>query len=60
MMDKSFHVSILPRAELDVDSIYTWLLTRSPMGAQSWFRAFEGALDRLSTDVDEQRFYLSR
>lgn len=51
-MRNAFRVSILPRAEIDVDAIYFWLLSRSPKGAHAWFVAFEQALDRLSTDAD--------
>ncbi len=51
-MRKTFRVSILPRAELDVDAIYFWLQSRSPKGSQAWFLAFEQALGRLATDAD--------
>ena len=48
MMTKKFPVSIMPRAERDIDSIFSWLLERSPNGARAWLNAFEQALDRMS------------
>ncbi len=51
-------VRLSARARLDADRMFDYLAKRSPQGAESWTKAFFGALDRLSKDPD--RFPLSR
>jgi plasmid stabilization system protein ParE len=49
MTTKRFPVLIMPRAERDIDSIFSWLLERSANGARNWLNALDGALDRMSS-----------
>jgi plasmid stabilization system protein ParE len=39
----SFTLTILPRAERDVQHIFNWIAQRSPNGANRWYAAFEEA-----------------
>jgi plasmid stabilization system protein ParE len=39
----SFTLTILPRAERDVQHIFNWIAERSPQGAKAWYAAFEDA-----------------
>ena len=39
----TYRLRILPRAEADVDHIFTWLWNREPAGALRWYAAFERA-----------------
>jgi plasmid stabilization system protein ParE len=51
-----YKIVVLRQAEEDVQTIFDWLFRRSPAGAQSWYRAFEQALDRLETEADRFSF----
>ena len=52
----AFQIKVLRRADRDVDRILRWLFEtqKAPMGAASWFRAYERALQRLANDADSQ------
>lgn len=43
----TYRIRILPRAEADVDHIFTWLWDREPAGALRWYAAFEHAAGAL-------------
>jgi len=47
-----YQVVVLRQAEEDVQTIFDWLAKRSPAGARSWYKAFEGALDRLEDEAE--------
>ena len=47
----SLQLIVTQRADADIDSILTWLINRSPSGAQSWHRALSEALDWLSVNA---------
>lgn len=39
---------IVEPAEIDVDTIYQYLLARSPQGAASWYQAFLASTERIA------------
>jgi plasmid stabilization system protein ParE len=47
-----FTVSILRRAQSDVDEIYEWIARRSPAGAVRWYAAFCQAASELCENAD--------
>jgi plasmid stabilization system protein ParE len=47
-----FRVIVQPEAERNVSSVFDWLAERSPQVADSWYRAFEQAIDRLRESAD--------
>ena len=49
-MSKNYSVTILPRAERDIDAIFSWLANRSPLGARNWLTALDAAVHRMTTD----------
>jgi len=49
-MAKNFSISILPRAERDIDAIFSWLADRSPAGARNWLTALDAAVHRMATE----------
>jgi hypothetical protein len=44
----SFDVQVLPRAHEDVIQILSWIKSRSPQGAVTWYAAYESLLNRLT------------
>jgi plasmid stabilization system protein ParE len=52
MMQKAFKVTVLQRATDDVDSIYAWLMGRSPSGAAQWYSYFLEAASSLATEPE--------
>ena len=38
---------IFPRAESDAQLIFDWIAERSPLGANHWFEALQGAIQKL-------------
>jgi plasmid stabilization system protein ParE len=44
-------VTILDRAEADVDEILHWMARRSPSGADAWYDAFQKQVDELARDA---------
>ncbi|MEQ1825344.1 MAG: type II toxin-antitoxin system RelE/ParE family toxin [Pirellula sp.] len=51
-MDQLFEVKLLRIAHEDVESIYCWLLKRSPIGANRWYLAFQEAAMDLSREPE--------
>lgn len=47
-----FDVSVLPRAQSDVQTIFDWIGERSPQGASTWYASFESALLLLKQNAD--------
>jgi plasmid stabilization system protein ParE len=45
-----YRISILERAIRDADSIFAWLVKRSPRGALRWLVAYEVVQEKLSQD----------
>ena len=50
----AYSVRLMPRAELDVDRIYSWIAERSQKGAQRWWLALVEIQDRLQLNPLEQ------
>jgi plasmid stabilization system protein ParE len=48
----AFRVEITPRAQADLDKIYSWVATAAPYRGPSWFDRFERAIDSLSSFPD--------
>src|SRR5262249_6053442 len=46
----AYRVSVLARAERDVDTIAAWLFNRSPRGARRWLLAYESIKEKLDED----------
>src|SRR5947208_2177774 len=46
-----YTVTILRRADADLQNIVDWLRARSPRGAAKWFEACEAAIGRLAIDA---------
>jgi plasmid stabilization system protein ParE len=46
----AFRVTILARANLDVESIFRWISQRAPLGAARWYTAFQRAINDLETN----------
>ena len=46
----AYRVIVLARADRDVRSIFAWLWSRSPKGAERWLAAFESAKEKLTED----------
>ena len=44
----AYRVVVLARADRDVRSIFAWLWSRSPKGAERWLAAFESAKEKLA------------
>ena len=51
-MDTRFEVYLLRRAQEDVDSIFRWIQERSPIGANRWYAAFQGAAMDLAREPE--------
>ncbi|HMO15650.1 MAG TPA: type II toxin-antitoxin system RelE/ParE family toxin [Pirellulaceae bacterium] len=49
-MTEKYQISVMPRAERDIEAIFSWLLDRSPTGARNWLAALDDALERMSLD----------
>ncbi len=49
-MSKVYQVTVLRRANEDIDSIYRWLFQASPKGAALWYSYFIEAAASLKTD----------
>jgi len=47
-----FGVRLLPRAAMDMQSIFDHIAERSQAGAKRWFSAFEETLQRLEANAD--------
>ncbi|WP_050027350.1 type II toxin-antitoxin system RelE/ParE family toxin [Verrucomicrobium sp. BvORR034] len=48
-MAEQYEIIIQPRAEVDLDEIYVWLMEHAPGYAEGWFNAFEARLAQLTT-----------
>ena len=46
----TYTVVTLPEAEADFQTLYEYIVVRSPKGAQVWANAFSEALERLARD----------
>jgi plasmid stabilization system protein ParE len=46
----AYRVIVLARADRDVRSIFAWLWSHSPKGAERWLAAFESAKEKLTED----------
>jgi plasmid stabilization system protein ParE len=46
-----YNVSILQRAQLDIDEIYDWIAKHSPAGAVRWYTAFCEVIAALQQDA---------
>lgn len=51
-MPQGHPVIIMPRAERDIDSIFSWLAERSPLGTRKRLQAIDQALERMATETD--------
>lgn len=51
-MIERYPVQIMPRAKRDIDSIFSWLLERSPAGASNWLAALDSTIQRMATDPE--------
>jgi plasmid stabilization system protein ParE len=48
----NYSVRELPKALNDKRSIFLWLRERSPVGAETWLRAYDAVVDRLARDAE--------
>lgn len=46
----TYRAIVLAKADRDVRSIFAWLWSRSPKGAERWLAAFESAMENLTED----------
>jgi len=50
----SYHVSLTPLAETDLDTVLDYIQQRSPQGAQTWFLKWHDVLDLLRQSPESQ------